>query len=148
MKEKYNIFFFLFSFTLLMVSCEKVDKYEIIGTYEIDKYIEKDITVKENIYDLLILNDDFTFELKNNMSNQFNLDKGRWEIVSSSYSTNFSKRKEPKVKLKFYYHNRIIIALMKGTIIYFNYPNDLYNGRFQSILYVKTSNDNVSDLAK
>lgn len=137
MKSKCKIFLFIISVPLLILSCKKVSQKDIIGIYEIDKFINKGISSEEHVFEFIILKDDYTFELRDSINNSFNSAKGRWEIINSSYQTNFAGKEEPRVSLKIFYHNRIVTPSLEGTILYFDYPDDLYNGRFEKVLYVK-----------
>lgn len=132
-----NFSLFLCALLLMITSCEKVEKQEVLGNYAIDKAVIRDSVINEIVYDILELKDDMTFELRYCDNSQVKKTYGNWEIVNSKFRKNSSGYKEPLVKIRFHYKNRVINGELKGTIIYFSYPDDLYSGKFENIIYVK-----------
>jgi hypothetical protein len=125
MKNLYKLI--LFSILSIYLSCSsKIDEKQIIGKYEVDKFVTRDTLVKVEEYQLLIINADKTFELKNN--NKTN-SVGTWKSNKSEIDN--------EIIIEFSFSDRKVKGLLNGTIISFNYPNDLYRGRYDNILYIK-----------
>lgn len=105
----------------------KIDENQIIGKYEIDKFVIRDSLVKE--YRLLLLNPDKTFELKNYDKKENS--KGTWKAEKTM--------NDDGIIIAFSFLNRKIEGKLNGSgnIITFNYPNDLYLGKYSHLLYVK-----------
>ncbi|WKL47162.1 hypothetical protein Q1W71_19635 [Flavobacterium pectinovorum] len=126
MKSLYKII--SLSIMAIITSCSsKIDENQIIGKYEIDKVVVRDSLVKGEEYRLLVLNSDKTFELKN--SDKKENPKGTWEARKS--------KNDDEIIIGFSFSNRKIEGLLDGNIITFSYPNDLYLGKYSSLLYVK-----------
>jgi hypothetical protein len=113
---------------LALGSCTgNVNEAKITGVYGIDKYVVRDKTLKVKVYPRLTIKNDKTFELSN--FNKNDKIKGTWSLISS-------KNKEEGI-VQFKMANREINGLIRGSIFYFRYPNDLYDGKFKSVLYVR-----------
>ncbi|KIC00581.1 hypothetical protein [Flavobacterium sp. AJR] len=107
----------------------KIDENQIIGKYEIDKFVIRDSLVKVKEYRLLLLNPDKTFELKNYDKKENS--KGTWKAEKTM--------NDDGIIIAFSFLNRKIEGKLNGSgnIITFNYPNDLYLGKYSHLLYVK-----------
>ena len=93
-----------------------------------DKVVPRDTLIKVEEYSLLLLNPDKSFELKN--YNKKGNSKGTWKASKS--------KNDDEIIIEFSFSNRKVNGiLLKGTIIYFIYPNDLYFGKYYKLLYVK-----------
>lgn len=143
MKEKCLISI-ICSLFLLIISCRHVEKQEILGSYKIDKAVIRDSTNNKKVYEILNLKDDMSFELKSYIDSSVDKAYGNWQVLNSKFRKNSYGKEEPLVKIIFTYQDQEIEGFLKGTIIYFYYPNDLYDGKFSSVLYVRYD-DNTSD---
>ncbi|TCC87247.1 hypothetical protein EZ428_21310 [Pedobacter frigiditerrae] len=109
-----------------LISCStNLKEYEIVGKYEVDKFSYRDKSVLVDDYSTLSLNPDSTFEFQ--MYNKPKGLTGRWKIVQSKKET----------LIEFTCANKKMNGRLKGTIISFDYPNDPFNGRYNSILFVR-----------
>lgn len=126
MKNLYNII--ALSITAIIISCSsKIDESQIVGKYEIDKFVLRDSLIKVEEFRLLLLNSDKTFEL-NNYHNKLN-SKGIWRAKKT--------RNNDEIIIEFSFSGRKIEGLLNGNIISFVYPNDFYFGKYNNLLYVK-----------
>ena len=126
MKNLYK--FILLSILSLCLSCSsKIDEKQIIGKYEIDKFVTRDTLVKAEEYRLLLINADKTFELKNNNKKANSV--GTWKSNKSG--------NDNEIIIEFSFSDRKVKGLLNGTIISFSYPDDLYRGKYSNLLYVK-----------
>ncbi|MDN3672418.1 hypothetical protein QWY99_05025 [Flavobacterium branchiarum] len=126
MKNLYNII--ALSITAIIISCSsKIDESQIVGKYEIDKFVLRDSLIKVEEFRLLLLNSDKTFEL-NNYHNKLN-SKGIWRVKKT--------RNNDEIIIEFSFSGRKIEGLLNGNIISFVYPNDFYFGKYNNLLYVK-----------
>ncbi|WP_202703792.1 hypothetical protein [Flavobacterium sp. UGB4466] len=126
MKNLYK-FILLSIFTLYLSCSSKIEEKQIIGKYEIDKFVTRDTLVKAEEYQLLLINADKTFELKNDNTKTNSV--GTWK---SNKSEN-----DNEIIIEFSFSDRKVKGLLNGTIISFSYPDDLYKGRYSNLLYVK-----------
>jgi hypothetical protein len=126
MRNLYKII--LLTILTFYLSCSsKIDEKQIIGKYEIDKSVIRDTLVKAEEYRLLFINADKTFELKN---------KNTKDIATGTWKSNKSEN-DNEIIIEFIFSDRKVKGLLNGTIITFTYPDDLYQGRYSNLLYVK-----------
>jgi hypothetical protein len=111
-----------------LFSCKGNEELTIVGNYEIDKVVSKNRANNIPDYKFLKINEDKTFELKYEKSDNVAKVKGKWEL---------EKVNSEKSLVKFVYNNKRIIGTLKGSIFYFSYPNDFHNDKYESLLYVK-----------
>ncbi len=115
----------------LFTSCTHVDESDMVGEYFIDKWEYRDSSLNAVLYPILSIKKDNRFELKE--SNGSVCIFGTWKTQKRRM---FSKNND--ISIEFYYDgNKIIRSDLKGTIFYFYYPNDFYQGKYNVVLYVK-----------
>ncbi|WMJ74466.1 hypothetical protein RCC89_15015 [Cytophagaceae bacterium ABcell3] len=69
-----------------------------------------------------------TFELRD--YEKFEKVSGKWRVI---------KNKGGEVSIEFKYLNKIATGTLRESIFYFSYPKDFYSGKFEHLLYVKTT---------
>ncbi len=126
----------LFLYIFTVNSCNKVEEREISGVYEVDKITVKD-KVETKPYTFLKLNPDYTFKLISDNKTQKDSISGSWKIKDLPIYIKISSPFEKETVIQFTYSGKQTEGRLRGTIIYFDYPNDFHGGRFQSMLYVK-----------
>lgn len=122
----FKLLLFLLS-TFAVASCGKMLESQIAGRYGSDKFALRDTSLKIEAYPLLLLNPDKSFELKRHNSPDKMV--GSWKIIGLA--------NEDEATLEFSFSDKTISASVRKTIIYFTYPNDFYNGKFESLIYVR-----------
>ena len=119
---------FLIPLTLIvLIRCSNMEQEDIIGNYKIGKFVIRDTLVNGEDFSVLSLKDDSSFELKNYHNS--NKVIGKWERLSSLGTGD--------IQVQFSFQDKKITGVLKGTIFHFDFPNDLYNGKYESILYVR-----------
>jgi hypothetical protein len=127
-QSKYKILIALLLISSHHSCCTPPENYEeITGVYEIDKHTVRDATKTNLVHHYLQLKKDQTFKL-GNVNREGDI-SGTWKITQSN--------KNKTRIIHFNFQNRQIQAKHRGTIFYFNYPNDFYSGYYNSVLYVK-----------
>ena len=111
----------------LTISCGKLEKEVIVGSYEIDKCILRDTLIKAQDYRVISIKSDNSFQLKY-LEGENSVIIGKWEILKSDKNEAF---------IRFNYSDKHIDGVLKGTILNFDYPNDFHSGKYENILYVK-----------
>ena len=126
---------FLLIITVTLCSCDKPDINSIVGKYKIDKFRIINASVKEDDnYNLLIIKTEQNFEL---ISDRINI-KGKWCADKLSLKRDYAGGTELSGKITFLFGKESTEAELKGTIIEFLNPNDIYLSKYKSLLYVKT----------
>ncbi|MEI6348001.1 MAG: hypothetical protein WCP69_08655 [Bacteroidota bacterium] len=137
MRIKNLLFLFVLQFVFAITSCTNIDESPIYGEYEIDKRVVRDTSIVVDVYEILSIKRDKTFELKHYSGKEGNL-LGSWKIqeISSKKSIG-SENYEINAKIQFTLQSKTILGEIRDNIIYFEFPNDFYSGRFDKLLYVK-----------
>lgn len=124
-------FVYILSAILVVIGCSKSDQSKVAGIYLIDKFSVRDSSIHVAEYRILELKRDQTFELRHvDKSGSVN---GKWLIL---------RGKDDGATIQFEFPTKTIEAELKGTIFYFDYPNDLYNGKYDRMLYVQSTQSN------
>lgn len=119
-------FVYLLSTILVLVGCKKFDQSKVVGVYGVDKFSVRDSSIHVTEYSILELKENQTFELRH--TNETGSEGGKWLISNSSGD---------EAIIQFEFPTKTIEGKLKGTIFYFEYPNDLYSGRYDNMLYVQ-----------
>lgn len=130
MKKVLNLIVLTLTYTITN-SCKNETHENIIGYYELDKTVLKN---KENVlpdFRFLKINENKTFELSIKKFDSTNSVKGNYDFISE------------KRKIIFFYNEKKLFGEFKGNIFYLNYPNDFHNGKYKSLLFVKTNNQKL-----
>lgn len=119
---------------LIFVGCNKVSTQDIAGVYEVDK-----VSISNNnTYHYLTLRPKNTYTLKklngDSITNHYHIENKGWESIKFS----FPLEKEKITKIKFNFHNQIVMGELKGNILYFIKPN-VFDNRDHNWIYVKTN---------
>ncbi|SHJ22610.1 hypothetical protein [Flavobacterium terrae] len=138
MQSKRSIYFFIFLFQTIVIGCSKCkDNEQMIGQYGIEKKgVEiKDSTKGREAISFLKLHRNYTFSLidsykKSGVS-------GKWKIISCETVENNLGKRVPQSVLEFEIDNKKNKATYRDGRITFEYPEDLYGGRYKSLWYVK-----------
>jgi len=118
----------LFFLALVMNSCTKVEESNIVGVYEMDKYVERDSITKVEDYRILDIKTNNTFELRLSKEDLTSKIIGNWKIVKSD---------KEEASVQFNYLNKEIKSVFRTDIFYFEYPNDFHGSKYNHLLYVK-----------
>lgn len=129
MKKNICLFPIICSMIALFSSCSRLAKTNVTGYYNIDKFIEKDTTVKSLVYEDLYINENNTFVLK--AANPKAEITGNWEIVNSKSNKSGT--------IEFIFDKKRIQGKLEGNIFSFEFPDDFHNGKFEKVLYVKSN---------
>lgn len=123
----YNRYVLLF-LALVLNSCTKVEKSNIVGLYEIDKYVERENNANIKDFRILDLKEDNTFELRLSKEDLTSNITGNWKIVKSN---------KVEATVQFNFLNKEIKGFYRTDIFYFEYPNDFHGSKYNHLLYVK-----------
>lgn len=138
MQLKKTLYFIIFLSQILFFSCSKCgDNEKMIGQYGIEMkgVTVKDATKGREAITFLTLNSDYTFSLID--SYEKTGVSGSWKILSCQTVKNNLGERVPESILEFKLNNKKIKATFRDTRITFVYPEDLYDGRYKSLWYVK-----------
>lgn len=124
-------YFVLFLVSFGLITCSKRKEDEVIGLYKIDKYVLRDPNYMKSDNETLLLNSDNSFELKKNIKNGDSL------ILSGIWSMKGAD------KVEFNFLDKEIMGQLRGTILEFDYPNDIHLGKYERLVYVKTRRDRL-----
>ena len=114
--------FFTIGICLFFISCSKFNPVDFVGRYQLDKNVIR-TNVNYTLEPILTIKSNNEFELQKD-----SLIKGHWQFIRYD--------KESAI-VEFSFLGNKIFWKFRGTIIYFDYPNDFDNGAFESMLYVK-----------
>lgn len=115
---------------ICLLACNENKDKDIMGIYKIDKtvFLSKQVNIKD--YQYLELNSKGTFNVFHNKKETENQLHSKWKFLS--------ELKDNGLLVQFEFEEKIIEGILRGNIFYFIYPNDFHNGKYQSVLYVRT----------
>lgn len=112
---------------LLLNSCCKYKEFK--GIYISDKFVVKEAENNSMNYNILEIKENNTFTLSSSVEKENTK-------ITGSFST---ECKGDNIFFYFIYENKKIKGRLNGNIFYFSYPNDFHNGKYESIIYVKSA---------
>lgn len=141
MQSKETFYFFIVLFQIITVSCSKCkDSDKMIGEYETEK---KGIEIRDSTKGRIAISHiklyrDNTLALSEPKLKVENV--GKWRIISCETVENNLREKVPESILEFEIDQKKTRARYRDGRITFEYPEDLYGGRYQTLWYVKINN--------
>lgn len=132
-----SVFYIILSL-LTLISCSEAEELDILGTYEMDKYVLRaGITSQDNMTEELILFPDHTFGLTHFQG--LMTVTGKWEVADISIVKNNFNELEKEAKILFHFGDKHITGKLRGTIFRFESPNDFRPDIYKHRIFVKSN---------
>lgn len=140
--KKSIIILFLFFILLFFNECKPPNTKDFLGKYNIElKGIEvKDTTKGTVAFQYFLIQPDNSFKIFDDESDVKM--SGTWKLVNYQTTKNNLGKNVIEFIIEFTSNNHKTKGTYRENRLTFNYPNDIYKGRYKSVWYIKLREKN------